>query len=58
MIPDGVEPSLPVCGTGVVPFDHGTELTEVGVEPLHLTTAALAFTLPIGRRQGLAGIST
>lgn len=31
--PDEVEPSSPACRTGVVPLDHGTAMTEVGVEP-------------------------
>lgn len=26
VVPDGVEPSLPGCGPGVVPLDHGTRL--------------------------------
>ena len=33
LIPDGVEPSSPACRAGVVPLDHGIEVTEVGVEP-------------------------
>ena len=33
MFPDGIEPSFPACRTGVVPLDHGTGMTEVGVEP-------------------------
>ena len=48
VVPDGVEPSLPGCGPGVVPLDHGTVSKSVdspGIAPESLACGASVFLL-------------